>query len=280
MIAKILIIEDNAANLELMTYLLGAFGYRLITADDGERGLELALRERPDLVICDIQLPGMDGYMVARRLRADPSRRDVPMIAVTALAMVGDRDRSLAAGFNGYISKPIDPEAFVQDVARFLPAPLRAPGLSAAAPTRAAEWAAPPGVRETILVVDDRIENVALKRSLFEPLGYAVVGASDMAGALALAKARHPDIIVSDLHMSDGSGFDFIAAVKADPALKDIPFVFMTSTYCDEASRSHGLALGAARFLFRPLDAEVILSEIEACLRDAKGGRHGSHSRG
>lgn len=280
MIAKILIIEDNPANLELMTYLLGAFGYRLITANDGERGLELVLSERPDLVICDIQLPGMDGYAMARRIRGDLSRRDIPLIAVTALAMVGDRDRSLAAGFNGYISKPIDPEAFVQEVARFLPAPLRAPGPPAASTTCASESTRTPGGRETILVVDDRTDNVALKRSLFEPLGYTVVGASDMAAALALAKTYRPDIIVSDLHMSDGNGFDFITAVKADPALKDIPFIFMTSTYCDEASRSHGLALGAARFLFRPLDTEIILSEIETCLRDAKGGRHGSHSRG
>ena len=280
MTAKILIIEDNLANLELMTYLFGAFGYNFAAATDGESGLDLARRQQPDLVICDIQLPGMDGYAVARALRDGSVRRGVPLIAVTAFAMVGDRDKILAAGFDGYISKPIDPEKFVQNVENFLPASLCSAGLPAAAATRAAVAAHPTGGRETILVVDDRAENVALKRSLFEPLGYAVVGASDMAGALEMARARHPDIIVSDLHMSDGNGFEFISAVKADPALKDIPFVFMTSTYCDEASKAHGLALGAARFLFRPMDAELILSEIETCLRDAKGGRHGSHSRG
>jgi CheY-like chemotaxis protein len=117
--ARILIIEDNPANLELMVYLLKAFGHVPVTARDGAEGLALA-GERPDLILCDIQLPDVDGWELARRMRADPALAAVPLVAVTALAMVGDRDRVLQAGFDGYLSKPIEPETFVSSVESFL----------------------------------------------------------------------------------------------------------------------------------------------------------------
>ena len=85
--ARILIIEDNPANLELMTYLLSAFGHTVLTAEDGRQGLATARGEGPDLIVCDIQLPEMDGYEVARWLKSDPDLRTVPLVAVTALAM-------------------------------------------------------------------------------------------------------------------------------------------------------------------------------------------------
>ena len=103
-----------------MTYLLRAFGYTPHAAADGEAGLEAARGEPFDLIVCDIQLPVMDGYEVARRLKADPALRTVPLVAVTALAMVGDRDKVLAAGFDGYIAKPIDPETFVRQIEAYL----------------------------------------------------------------------------------------------------------------------------------------------------------------
>jgi len=118
--ARILAIEDNPTNLELMAYLLRAFGYEVLEATDGEVGLAVARRERPDLIICDVQMPGVDGYEVARQLKSDPTLRMIPLLAITALAMVGDRDKVLAAGFDGYIAKPLTPQTFVQQVAAFL----------------------------------------------------------------------------------------------------------------------------------------------------------------
>lgn len=117
---RILVIEDNPQNLELMTYLLEAFGYTTVTAVDGEEGIEVVLREKLDLIICDIHLPKKDGYEVARELKRDPVLRRIPLVAVTALAMVGDREKVLKAGFNGYIDKPIQPELFVRQVESFL----------------------------------------------------------------------------------------------------------------------------------------------------------------
>jgi CheY-like chemotaxis protein len=120
MAAHILVIEDNSANLELMTYLLEAFGHTVSTAEDGGQGLEAIRSKCPDLVICDIHLPTVSGYEVARKMKEDPEMKTRPLIAVTALAMLGDRDKVLSAGFDGYITKPIAPELFVEDVEKFL----------------------------------------------------------------------------------------------------------------------------------------------------------------
>lgn len=119
---RILLIEDNPTNLELMTYLLKAFGHATCSAADGEAGVQLALETSPDLILCDIALPKLDGFGVVQRLKAEPAMAAVPVIAVTASAMVGERDKIIAAGFDGYISKPITPETFVSEVESYLSA--------------------------------------------------------------------------------------------------------------------------------------------------------------
>ena len=123
---RILIIEDNAANLALMTYLLRAYGYTPLVASEGDAGLRLARDELPDLIVCDVQLPNISGYDIARQIKAAPALRGIPLVAVTAFAMVGDREKVLAAGFDGYLSKPIEPETFVPELEAFLRPELRA----------------------------------------------------------------------------------------------------------------------------------------------------------
>jgi CheY-like chemotaxis protein len=120
MMSRILMIEDNPENLELMRYLLHAFGHVTLSANNGEDGVEIALCERPDVIVCDIDLPKLDGYGVVRALNTCPTFCRTPLIAVTALAMVGDRERVLTAGFDGYIGKPIEPTTFVRDIETFL----------------------------------------------------------------------------------------------------------------------------------------------------------------
>ena len=262
--ARVLVIEDNPANLELMVYLLSAFNHTPIGATDGKQGLEVARREKPDLIVCDVHMPAMDGYAVARQAKADPDLRAIPLIAVTALAMVGDRDKVMEAGFDGYLTKPIDPETFVTSIDAFLQATE-----AVARPIALASPAVPPAQRESrevILVVDDQEVNLHLHRSILEPMGYTVLSAYNMTEALAIARRELPDLIVSDVKMAAGSGFDFVTTVKADRQLSEIPVLLVTSTYCDEPSRQRGLALGATQYLFRPLDPEVFLSEVEACL--------------
>ncbi len=120
MAKRVLVIEDNPANLELMTFLLEAFGYTVVTARDGAEGIEMVRRERLDLIICDVHMPKVDGYQVARYLKKNPMTQRIPLVAVTALAMVGAREKVLAAGFDGYIAKPITPEIFIKQVEGFM----------------------------------------------------------------------------------------------------------------------------------------------------------------
>lgn len=116
---RILLIEDNEQNAYLVDYLLGARDWEVISARDGPSGLRLAERESPDLILLDIQLPGMNGYEVARQLRKMEGLADIPIVAVTSYAMPGDRENCLAAGCTGYIEKPIDPATFADQVEQF-----------------------------------------------------------------------------------------------------------------------------------------------------------------
>jgi len=276
MAARILVIEDNPANLDLMTYLLTAFGHTPLTAHDGEEGLQAAQRELPDLIICDMQLPTLDGYEVARWLKSHPDLRAIPLVAVTALAMVGDRDKVLAAGFDGYIAKPIDPETFVGQVERFLEHERRSVPQAVAPST---SWVVLPQARRaTILVVDNMPLNIELARSILEPFGYVVIAALGMTEALNLARRTPPDLILSDVNMADGTGYDFIKAVKADPQLCAIPFVLITSTYLDPQEQAHGLALGAARFIVRPIEPQALLAALEACFAERRKDEYGDDS--
>jgi CheY-like chemotaxis protein len=115
-----LVIEDNADNMELMTLILEQNGYKVIKAETGQQGFDVALEARPDFILLDIQLPDMDGLDVLRKIRSSEIDGDIPVIAVTSYAMVGDREKMMAAGCNGYIEKPIDPEKVIGQIREIL----------------------------------------------------------------------------------------------------------------------------------------------------------------
>ncbi len=117
---NILLIEDNLQNRYLATFLLEKHGHTVTSAVDGPSGVDMALALRPDVILLDIQLPGMDGYAVARALRKMDELRETPVIAVTSYAMAGDREKSLDAGCNGYIEKPINPDTFIAEIERII----------------------------------------------------------------------------------------------------------------------------------------------------------------
>jgi two-component system cell cycle response regulator DivK len=117
----ILVIEDNEKNMYLVTFILEKSGYRVVQARDGQVGIALARQIKPDIILLDIQLPVMDGYTVASELTKDGEAEHVPIVAVTSYAMLGDRERALAAGCVGYIEKPINPATFVAEIEQYLP---------------------------------------------------------------------------------------------------------------------------------------------------------------
>ena len=118
--ATILIIEDNPANMTLAVFLLHSAGHAVLTATDAEAGLTLARREQPDLILMDIQLPGMDGLEATALLKRDEATRAIPVIALTALAMKGDEERIRAAGCDGYIAKPLAYRDFLATISTHL----------------------------------------------------------------------------------------------------------------------------------------------------------------
>jgi two-component system cell cycle response regulator DivK len=118
--AKVLVVEDNPANMTLATFLLESAGHTVLKAQDAETGVGLAGSERPDLILMDIQLPGMDGLRATGILKADAATRDIPVIALTALAMKGDEERIRSAGCDGYIAKPLSYKDFLETISREL----------------------------------------------------------------------------------------------------------------------------------------------------------------
>jgi two-component system cell cycle response regulator len=268
MCACILVIDDDPVNLDLMTYLLTAFAHEPIAAEGALKGLE-ALQSNPvQLILCDIQMPRMDGFEFLRRLSSNV-RRTIPVIGVTALAMVGDREKVLAAGFDGYMAKPITPETFVQDVDKFLSAHQRgvvAPRRQAAPPVAHLRPAAEERKHLRILVADNEPANLEILRLHLDHAGYDVVTARSGNMALELAKASPPEAIVSDIHMPDGDGFALIRGVRQDPRLRDTPVIFVSATSQGRADVDRGISLGAYRFLVRPFEPQVLLDTLNKCL--------------
>ena len=115
-----LVIEDNEDNMKLITFILEKNGYGTIRAKNGKTGIELALKERPDFILLDIQLPDMDGLEVLKELRRSEIDDEIPIIAITSYAMSGDRERLIGAGCNGYIEKPIDPVNIMNQIRKVI----------------------------------------------------------------------------------------------------------------------------------------------------------------
>ena len=281
--ARILIIEDNPANIELMSFLLSAYGHAPLSAADGPRGVAAARSERPDLIACDVNLPGMDGFAVLAELKGDPALAGVPILAVTALAMTGDREKVLAAGFDGYISKPIEPESFVAELEAFLtstPATASAPAAPAAAATppvtamAANDATATPatGARTLLLVDDDRFMLGVLNDMLVgQP--YRVLSACSGEEALQVLSHEPVEVILCDQAMPGMRGTEVLAEAAArypktvrlmlsgQPDLTDI-----------EAAIKSGVADG---HYIKPLGARALREQLDEAFRlqSARGTR-------
>jgi len=249
--ARILIIEDNATNMELMVYLLRAFGYTPLTAADGEAGVEAARRELPDLIICDVHLPKLDGYGVVAALKGDALIRHIPALAVTALAMVGDRERLLAAGFDGYIGKPIEPDTFVTQIESFLPGTVPAPAKNDTA---------------TILIVDDHVLNREFLMTLLGYGGHRLLEAANGAEGLKMVQAERPDLVISDILMPNMDGYEFVTRMHGQPETADVPVIFYTATYREKEAVAVAQACGVRWVLPKPSDPDVILRTVHEAL--------------
>lgn len=279
--ARILIIEDNPANIELMSFLLSAYGHAPLSAADGPRGVAAARSERPDLIACDVNLPGMDGFAVLAELKGEPALAGVPILAVTALAMTGDREKVLAAGFDGYISKPIEPESFVAELEAFLttaPAPASVRGYAPAAapatpPAQATDAAAPDAGARTLLLVDDDRFMLGVLNDMLIGQPYRVLSACSGEEALQVLSHEPVEVILCDQAMPGMRGTEVLAEaavrypetvrlmLSGQPDLTDI-----------EAAIKSGVADG---HYIKPLGARALREQLDEAFRLQSARRTG-----
>ena len=238
----------------------------MLSATDAEAGLTLARDEQPDLILMDIQLPGMDGLEATALLKRDDATRAIPVIALTALAMKGDEERIRAAGCDGYIAKP-----------------MRYQGLSGDHRGSAGPNMNPqPDVADhpaRILIVDDERHNRQLLEVMLAPEGFLLLTAASGEEALAMVAQQPPDLILLDVMMPGMDGYQVAATIKGNLATKNIPIIMVTALD-DRNARMLGLSAGAEDFLTKPVDRAELCVRVRNLLRlKAYGDYHDKYSQ-
>ena len=237
---KVLIIEDDLDIATLIRLHLTGDGRDALIAQRGDEAIEMALRERPDLITLDIMLPDMDGFTVLEKLKADPATHDIPVVVVSVLP---DRGECLRLGAVDYVTKPIDEGQLLQAVRKVL------------------------ARRGTVLVVDDDQNTLSLLREILRANGFGVRTTNSGLRALRVAREVQPALILLDLKMQDVDGQTILKRLKDDSATQDIPVVVLTgSAVVDSAKRQKVLSLGAARFMSKPVSVGELMDEIEIVL--------------
>jgi two-component system cell cycle response regulator len=267
--AKFLLIEDHPDNRKLMVYLLEKFGHDVRTADTGEEGLVMAMTELFDLVICDIELPGIDGCEVTRRLKSNSQWRRVPLIAVTALAMVGDRERILRCGFDGYLSKPISPKSFTKQIESYLQSGDPHPDALQGQPDSQAVHSIPSAIKRIaprILIIENHPANQKLMKYLLEKSGYEVTLADTGEEGIGLAQGETFDLILCDIYMTGIDGCEVARRMKADPKCRWTPLVAVTAM-TRPSDRDQVLAAGFDGYVPKAIAPKQFIAQIQSFLR-------------
>jgi PAS domain S-box-containing protein len=269
----ILIVDDNEANLKVARVALEVDGFDVRVAIDGEAALELLRSFRPRLILMDIQLPGVDGLEVTRRLKADAATRDILIIAVTAYAMKGDREKALGAGCDGYITKPLDPIHLPSQVAEYLGrtlAPVTQPWQANARPAVLAPPSALPEAADTIdrapiLLVEDNPTTRKMFRVSLETAGYRVVEAQDARTALDFAAHSRPALIIQDLVLPDMDGLDLAREFRARFDEGSVP-ILCVSGFLSRIDQARAMKDGFAQVLVKPVDPLQLLDVVKVHL--------------
>ena len=259
---KILVVEDSPDIRVLVRMLLEAGGHQVLTAADGRIGVETAREEQPDLVLMDLSLPIVSGWEAARAIKDDPLTSSIPVVAVTAHAMHGDRERAIAAGCDGFIAKPIDEETF-EPLVRSYFRPRRTDETPAVAdmalPSRRSSFE--PG---RILVVDDHQEVAALIKQDLESEGHEVVVTRTPDEALGTASGDRPfDLAIVDVMLGADSGYDLAADLVAS-STEYLPVLLVTA---GEIDREKGFSAGGDDFIGKPLDATELIARARSLIR-------------
>ncbi|WP_280156021.1 response regulator [Piscinibacter sp. XHJ-5] len=245
MAARILVVDDNRVNRKLACDLLALEGHEVQECEDAEQARELLeAGGRPDLILMDIALPGMDGLTFTREIKADPRFAAMPVVAMTALAMKGDEQKALAAGCSGYITKPIDTRRLPLQVTEFLDAARLARS------------------RLNVMIVEDHRIDLKLAGDCVLLSGHVVLSSTTAEEALGRLQDGHPDVVLLDLNLPGMDGLSFVRLLKADPKMQRLPIVAVTA-YPDVYQRDELIAAGCSAYLVKPVDLRMLLQELE-----------------
>lgn len=265
----ILVVDDNPTNLLLITEVLAWEGYQVESAMDAVSAQLALSRQRPDLILMDIGLPGMDGLTLTRLLKGNAETRGIPIAAVTASAMKGDDEKVYAAGCNAYITKPINASELIHTVATLLGRPAQPPA------TKVNEAIAPPAPSSTparqggehVLIADDFAPNRLLLRDILESEGFRVTESGDGAEALEILERESVDAVVSDVLMPNIDGFRLCMEIRRNSKLKSLPFIVYTSTYSSSADKALAEKVGADHYLVKPAPAHLVIATLRNAIK-------------
>ena len=262
--ARILIVEDEMNNLDVARRIVLAAGHEALVAMDGQTGLEIARVERPDAILMDLLLPKMDGWAVTRAIREEPWAAELPIIAVSALAMDADRERAREAGCNDFVTKPYAPAELRAVLNRYF-SDGTAPRRVARATEAAVTQVIPAERLGTILVVDDEPANVELLVRRLNGNGYATITASNGHEAIVRAATDVPDLILMDVMMPGIDGWESTRLLKADPKTAQIPVIFVTAR--DRAEDvAEGFEVGGVMYVHKPFEAVELFARVRSAL--------------
>ncbi len=256
----ILLVDDNAANLKLLGLVLSSQGYDVRTASCAQEAFELLKTTSPRLILIDVQLPDIDGLEVTRRLKADPATREILIIAVTAYAMKGDKEKAISAGCDGYVTKPIDTRALPILIAQYLG---EAPAKPNSSPPRFEKEAVAESAREgtpLVLVVEDDPQMNKFLTVVLSRL-YRTVSASDGEEGIDKARAMNPDLILSDLMMPRATGEQLLTTLRSESQFDAVPIVLLTGQE-DSARRVKLLQQGAQDYIMKPCSTEELEARV------------------
>jgi putative two-component system response regulator len=268
---RVLVIEDNAMNMELALALLEEAGCSAAQATSAEAGIEIAKARPPQLILMDVSLPGMDGLTAMKVLKQEATTKDIPVVVMTAHAMQGDEAKAVQAGCDGYLTKPFHTHEFLQIVTRFIgaqDAETRPNGAENAG--HRSQESAGQDASKFILIVDDEEANRDLLEALLESLGHHAESIHN--GAASLNRLREenfqrlPDLVLLDVMMPGVNGFEVARAIRQEPATADLPIVMVTALSSKE-DRLRAVEAGANDFIAKPIDKTELRVRITSLLR-------------
>lgn len=279
---KILLVEDNELNQDMLSRRLMRRGFEVVFATDGATGVSMASSERPDLILMDMSLPVMDGWEATRSIKSNPHTASIPIIALTAHAMVGDRDKAMVAGCDDYDTKPVELARLLQKIDTLLataaqnkvvvsppqanPAPLTASLPTALLPALVHIPQSSETTEHRILIVDDNEMNRDMLSRRLSRAGYAVLIAEDGEAGLALIMEQSVDLILLDIMMPGISGLDVLQQIRQSYSQVQLPIIMATAK--DESEDIvKAFELGANDYVTKPIDLPVLLARVKMHLR-------------